>query len=200
MIAFNGGQILECKSGKMMFQCGLEPSALRHLQSLSHRSGCTLMTYLDGGVVTEDAQNPYVQYAASINRLTVRQVSNLPQTVNSLVPKCIIAGPPDELDLIPTDSRFVRSEPFFLEIMPEGIDKGSALSWLLRYIGLDASVVTAFGDSYNDATMLAMAGTSVAMANARPEIRQLADFVTSDNDSDGIAQFLLAHPSRSLSL
>ena len=47
-----------------------------------------------------------------------------------------------------------------------------------------------FGDSYNDATMLQIAGVGVAMGNGVPEIRALADYVTGSNDEDGIADAL----------
>lgn len=48
----------------------------------------------------------------------------------------------------------------------------------------------AFGDGYNDLSMLRLAGIGVAMANAAPEVRAEADFVTLSNDEDGIAHYL----------
>ena len=190
LVAFNGAQILDLRSGHTLFQTGLSPAALPHLCALSRRPGCTLLTYLGDKVVTEDAQNPYVQYAARINRMSVLQAPDLAQAATGPVPKCIIAGEPAALDQITPEDGFVRSEPFFLEVMPPGVDKGTALSRLLRHLGADASCLTAFGDSYNDASMLALAGTSVAMQNARPEIRAMASHVTLSNDHDGIAHFL----------
>lgn len=45
----------------------------------------------------------------------------------------------------------------------------------------------AFGDGYNDLSMLHLAGMGVAMANAAPEVRADADAVTLSNDADGVA-------------
>lgn len=46
----------------------------------------------------------------------------------------------------------------------------------------------AIGDERNDLAMFAFAGTSVAMGNGNDLAKQAADYVTSSNDEDGIAQ------------
>lgn len=83
-----------------------------------------------------------------------------------------------------------RSEPFFLEIVPMGIDKAKGLSILLNKIGLKREELMAFGDGYNDIPMLQFAGMGVAMDNAADEIKKAADKVAPNNDDDGIAVFL----------
>jgi len=52
--------------------------------------------------------------------------------------------------------------------------------------------VVAVGDNYNDREMLQAAGLGVAMANAEPEIRAVADRIIPSNDEDGIAALLAA--------
>jgi hydroxymethylpyrimidine pyrophosphatase-like HAD family hydrolase len=47
--------------------------------------------------------------------------------------------------------------------------------------------VVAFGDMPNDLPMLAWAGHAVAVANAHPDVRQMADEITASNDDDGVA-------------
>lgn len=54
----------------------------------------------------------------------------------------------------------------------------------------------AFGDGYNDLSMLRYAGCGVAMANAAPEVRAEADYVTLSNEEDGIAHFLYKKMSK----
>ncbi len=198
VIAFNGAQVVECATGNMLFQSNLPHEVLPHLHRLSQRPSCTLMTYSDDVVLAEDIENKCVQYAANINRLTMRQTENIPAALTSDVPKCIIAGEPSELDKVERETigelshsvTITRSEPFFLEIMPMGIDKGAALARLRDLPALRSRQLIAFGDSYNDTTMLALADISVAMQNARPEIRQMAHYTTASNDDDGIATFL----------
>lgn len=80
-----------------------------------------------------------------------------------------------------------RSAPFFIELVPKGIDKAQSLRRLLGHINLTPADMIAFGDGYNDLSMLHLAGMGVAMANAAPEVRADADTVTLSNDADGVA-------------
>ena len=80
-----------------------------------------------------------------------------------------------------------RSEPFFLEILPRGIDKAQSLARLLEILGLDKERMIACGDGYNDLTMIKFAGLGVAMENAVLPVRKAADYITMSNNDDGIA-------------
>ncbi|MDQ3615392.1 MAG: Cof-type HAD-IIB family hydrolase [Actinomycetota bacterium] len=77
-----------------------------------------------------------------------------------------------------------------VEISAEGVSKASTLQLLCDEKGLDASEVVAFGDMPNDLLMLGWAGTSYAMANAHPSVRDLADHVAPSNENDGVAAVL----------
>ena len=56
--------------------------------------------------------------------------------------------------------------------------------------GISAEDVIAFGDMPNDLPMLLWAGHAVAVANAHPEVLEVADEVTLSNDDDGVAEVL----------
>lgn len=79
-----------------------------------------------------------------------------------------------------------RSEPFFLEIMPQKIDKANSLQKLLNSIGLTANSMICCGDGFNDVSMIEYAGLGVAMENAQPIVKEHADFITHSNDDDGV--------------
>ena len=74
--------------------------------------------------------------------------------------------------------------------MPKGIDKAQSLLRLLDRVNLTPADMIAFGDGYNDLSMLRLAGMGVAMANAAPEVRADADYVTLSNEEDGVAAAL----------
>lgn len=82
------------------------------------------------------------------------------------------------------------SHPGFLEITRSGVDKGWAVARYCRARGIAAAQVLAIGDGPNDLPLFAFAGTAVAPANARSEVRSAATMVTSDNDHDGVAEAL----------
>ena len=76
----------------------------------------------------------------------------------------------------------------FLEIMPSGYDKSSAIDALAKLFDVNLEQIMALGDDYNDVPMLRRAGCSVAMANAVPEAKAAARFITDTNNNDGVAK------------
>ena len=76
------------------------------------------------------------------------------------------------------------------EALAPGGAKGCALQRLTERLGFTAEEVMAIGDNNNDLDMLRFAGTAVAMANATPEARAAAHFVTTANTADGVAHAL----------
>lgn len=77
-----------------------------------------------------------------------------------------------------------------VEIGPTGVDKAAGLQWLCDHLGIDSTDVMVFGDNTNDHTMLEWAGRGVAMGNAAPRTKALADYVALPNDEDGVAVFI----------
>lgn len=79
------------------------------------------------------------------------------------------------------------SKPFFLEFMNLEVDKGKSILRLGKMLGIDAEEIIAIGDSYNDITMIQAAGLGVAMGNAVEAVKEIANYVTEDNEHDGVA-------------
>ena len=75
-----------------------------------------------------------------------------------------------------------------LELMPAGVNKGTAVAAMAQKLGLDAGQVMAIGDYDNDVPMLAYAGVGVAMGNASPAARSAASFTTLSNAQHGVAE------------
>ncbi|KKF42085.1 Cof-type HAD-IIB family hydrolase [Streptococcus uberis] len=73
-----------------------------------------------------------------------------------------------------------------VDVMRKGINKGSAMRFLLDRWGLEANQLMAFGDSDNDLEMLALTEHSYAMMNANDKVKKQATFLTSSNDENGV--------------
>ena len=86
----------------------------------------------------------------------------------------------------------VQSDPCNLEVVSRKAGKGNALLYLADSIGLSREETIAVGDSYNDKTMLEVAGLSLAMENAMPEMKMISDEVICNNDSH-CAKYVLDH-------
>lgn len=84
-----------------------------------------------------------------------------------------------------------------IEIMSGSIDKGVGLAEVAQLRGADRSHTIAAGDMPNDLPMLAWSGTSYAVANAHPRVRELADHIIPGNDADGVGLLLRSLLARS---
>ena len=122
-------------------------------------------------------------------------VPNFLDVINFPVPKCLIVGNPEPLAALEKKMKkdlegkmnVFRSEPFFLELVPNGIDKARSLSVLLEELGMTREEMIAVGDGFNDLSMIQYAGLGVAMANAQEVVRQAAGYITLSNEEDGVA-------------
>ncbi|MEB8330461.1 Cof-type HAD-IIB family hydrolase [Flavobacteriaceae bacterium KMM 6897] len=85
-----------------------------------------------------------------------------------------------------------RSNETLIELSPKSVSKLSAIQLLLRE-GETLQDVIAFGDNYNDMEMLQHVGYGVAVANAREELKQIANNITLKNTEDGVAHFIKQH-------
>ena len=85
-----------------------------------------------------------------------------------------------------------RSKPTYIEIAPKQISKLSAIKLLINqnFSNLSIKQCLAFGDNYNDIEMLNGVGYSVAVNNAKPEVKKIAQHITLDAKQHGVAHFL----------
>lgn len=195
ILSYNGGEIIDWSNGEMLYKQLLPDEVIPILYEASVASGYPILTYEGIHILTEDPLNEYVRHEAFINKMKVRRVMNFLKETPRPLPKCLIVGEAD--GLMATEAELslrlqgiisvYRSEPFFLELVPQGIDKARSLKALLAHLGLDRSQMVCMGDGYNDQSMIELASMGVAMANAQEPVRKVADYVTLSNDEDGVA-------------
>lgn len=87
-------------------------------------------------------------------------------------------------------ARTVFSEECFLEILPLGVSKGTALKFILDQAGISPQQVVAMGDAFNDLEMLLLAGVGVAVDNAHPGLKEVADAVVCNNNDHAVRECL----------
>ena len=85
---------------------------------------------------------------------------------------------------------FALAETTALESSPKGVSKASGLIELCEFLKIDIAETVAVGDAPNDIEVLQTAGIAAVMGNADDEIKKIADFVTDDNDHDGIVKVI----------
>lgn len=95
----------------------------------------------------------------------------------------------DAVDARPELCR-ASSIPVNVEITDVRATKGTALLWLCEHLGVAVADTVAFGDSGNDLPMIEVAGDGVAMGNAAPEVKAVADHVAPSCGEAGVARYL----------
>ena len=84
-------------------------------------------------------------------------------------------------------------EYYYTEVSSQNVDKWSAILKLIEKLDIQPEEVIAIGDNVNDQTMLENAGLGIAMGNSAPYIKEMADEVTLDNNSNGVAVSIEKH-------
>jgi len=137
----------------------------------------------------------YTEYLASIGSQSFSKFEELRERegleifkffVSTLIPskKAEIES---HLKTLQGPMNFTSSAVYNIEIMSDSGHKGTGLREMAKHFGIPMENTVAIGDNFNDVPMLEVAGLSVAMGNAEPEVKALCDVVTRGNDEDGVA-------------
>ncbi len=198
ILAFNGGVIIDCSTAKSVHSNVLPMELIAPLYEASKLYDTVILSYDGAEIITEDSTNKYVGVESHLNKMAVREVADFLEVITSPVPKCLAVGEPENVIRLEGElsqaygevMSIYRSEPFFLELVPLGIDKAQSLKVLLDVVGASREEMVAFGDGYNDLSMIEFAGVGVAMSNAQDVVKESADVVTLSNDEDGVAEYI----------
>ncbi len=200
MLSFNGARITCCSTGEIVYDRALPPSVIRPVfETVRSYPDVDIVTYAGPEILSGIRPNQYTEKEAAINRMTVRLVDDFPAALTFPVNKMLVPGDPATLDVLMEHLKkqyhgllnIYKSEPYFLEIMPQNIDKAYSLGKLLDTLRLNADQMICCGDGFNDLSMIEYAGLGVAMANAQPVVKEAADFITYSTDEAGVLHVLL---------
>lgn len=102
---------------------------------------------------------------------------------------------PDKMDRFRSEFEglldFVDRKGGFFEIMPKGYSKASAVDFVAKVLNIPIEETVAIGDSSNDIPMIERTHIGIAMGNATEDIKNIADYVTTDIHENGIENALL---------
>lgn len=199
LLSFNGGRIINCKTGEIVYQRILPKNVLPQLFQYALTHDCGLVTYLGDEIVAGTRIDSYMEIESRINHMPMRQVNSFVDLVSEYdLNKCLMTAPPEQAEIYEKElnERFgdilsiYRSAEFFIEIMPKNVDKATSLEHMLSSVGMTKEDAICCGDGFNDISMISFAGVGVAMANAQPVVKEAADFITDSNDEDGIVKVI----------
>lgn len=198
VLSFNGGIVMSYKDGRTIFENMIPMEYYAEICDIAKECNVNIISYENYNVVTEKKDDKYVDIECKINGIDCKEVKSLKDYLTFPVPKFIMLGDGDYLAEVEKKVQakigdkldVYRSEPFFLEILPKGVNKADSLNKLLSHLNLKREELMAFGDGFNDISMIEFAGMGVAMSNGNDVIKEKADYIAPSNDEDGIAYVL----------
>lgn len=194
ILPFNGAKIIDCKSGQVVYEKTLPAETIPTLYATAKEYKAGIISYDGDVVISGNGVDDYISLEARINGLPIKEVEDFVAYLNYPVNKCLMTAEHEVLEKIRQGLKkkynallsIYFSEPFFLEIMPQNVDKAKSLLKLLSMLGISSEEMICCGDGFNDISMIEVAGLGVAMENAQEIVKQAADYVTLSNDEDGI--------------
>lgn len=195
IICYNGGLIMDCKDEKVLFSRDLPHEYIPEICEGIKGLDITVNTYTADEIIAANSRNKYTDIEPGIVGMNLHFVDDFVSFVNFPINKCLLTGDPETIAKLEPIYRekfkdrldVFKSEAFFLELVPKGINKGEAITKLAQINNVDISQTMSFGDGFNDVELVKTAGMGIAMANACPEVLRSADYVTLSNDMDGVA-------------
>ncbi len=197
--SFNGSQIYHLTKKEMLHSVKLSVDIIAKIRDLAKEMGVHLQSYSDTHVLTESINKNvtfYCEYVKNDYELLPDLATEGRETYK------LLAVDLDNRQLLDAFRMKVEelcvgkvqcffSNDWFLEILPYGTTKGTALKFVCDYAGIDIKYSYAFADAENDLPMLEAAAYPTVLLNGIPAAKSAARFITfTDNNHEGLAPFL----------
>jgi Cof subfamily protein (haloacid dehalogenase superfamily) len=196
-ILYNGGQVLDFTADRILYERRLpREAALAALAVIRRATEVQPLLYIRDRVYAE-RHNPRLDAYAVDDGLTYDVGPPFETLLRDEPHKILAIGSRERIQLLQQDVRAARlpvhdvqSEPEYLEILPPGISKGTAMDAMLAALGVSAKEVVAVGDNWNDLEMIEGAGLGVAMGHAPQGVRERADYVCGTAEQEGVREVI----------
>ena len=199
--AFNGGLIYDPVSDEKLKYDTLPTDVVRHLFDEAYKMGLHIHTYIDDHVVSEKDTKELEFYTKRI-KMPPLVVDDFASATNGIQPKIILISLDDKERLIAYREAVkdyaeemglysTFSDIRLLEYANPLANKGEAIRFMCKHLGVDIKDTVAAGDEENDLPMIEAAGTGVCMKNGVDGLKAVADYITKHtNNEGGIAEII----------
>ena len=198
VIASSGAQIYDYKQKEMLYSNEIDKETISKIWDYCNKKeiGIIIKTlrgkYINKFLIGKDKENSIlITSKKELNNIETSQIilisSNLElmlKTKKYLSKKNLLINKYSDSLLEKENSRYI------LDINNQNVSKGIAIKILLKKLGLKKEESLCIGDYYNDLSMFRECSYKVAMLNACDEIKKEANYITTSNNKNGVAEFL----------
>ena len=193
--AFNGSCIVDPKLNPIE-QHLISESAAKRAIDLLDEFGAEIWLFTSDRWLARDGNGAYVPFEKRAIRADPALVDDFTPYLASA---CKIVGASADAaglqrceaamqEALGPQATAVRSQSYYLDITPPGVNKGTFVQEIARRLGISTAAVATIGDMRNDLAMFQVSGTSFAMGNATDDVKRQATHVTASNEEDGFAK------------
>ena len=207
LVSFNGGLIYDCESQEAILTRYIPVEEVKAIMDAAHACGMHAHTY-SGDLVVSEYETEQLKTYCHLMQMDYVVVKDIREYYGQFIN--VVVKPPIKVNIItPFDHSSLESfraemrkttagklfdvfsKPEMLEFSHMKSNKGDAVRFMADFYKVPMADTIAVGDEENDCPMIEAAGVGVAMANASPVVRNVADYVTErDNNHSGIAEVI----------
>ena len=192
---FNGGMFVRPDMSVIATE-RLDPVIARQAVDLLLARGLDAWVYAGNDWLVRDPSAPHVAREEWTVKFPPRVVAEFGDALERAVK---IVGVSDDYDLVARvghdmqqavagRASATRSQPYYLDVTHPLANKGNVVRTLSRRLQIPPAEIVTIGDMPNDVLMFRESGLSIAMGNARPEVKDEAHFVTDGYNNEGFAK------------
>lgn len=201
VITYNGAMIKDPAQNKVIYHCPLDNDLAKDVLMYAKEIGHYSQIYLDDVLYCEELGPETEIYGSQTGNFAIPLHKPLYECLTVPTTKIIIIMPKEKVQQLLPEVRkryegkllVTVSKPEYMEFLNPAAGKDRALAFLAEQYNIKPEEIMAFGDALNDISMLQYAGRGVAVANAKEEVKQIADDICPSNEEDGVAQYLQEH-------
>ncbi|GAA0733473.1 Cof-type HAD-IIB family hydrolase [Clostridium oceanicum] len=198
LVSFNGGMVQNTTSTRIIFKNYMKlKEDVCPLYELSKKLDLDLIAFTSNKCLTPKITE-YSKVDAKLNNTELEVFDFNANSDDPSIIKLMFVGDKEKIDAavekMPENFKkkytIMRSAPIYLEFSNDKVNKGSGLKHLSEELGVKSEEIISIGDAGNDIHMVKYAGLGVAMGNAFPELKKIANYTTKTNEENGVAHVI----------
>jgi Cof subfamily protein (haloacid dehalogenase superfamily) len=200
VVCYQGAAVVDPRDGTFLLHEPLPLDVARRAIAALDELGHPPNVYVDDELFVAE-ETEYSKAYASFQHLPVTEVGDLLAWLDRPPTKLVAVGDPDALPALRLelharlgDRAFLTTSlPYLLEVGNPAVSKGSGLAYVRDRLGLSSDGIVAFGDGENDVELLEEAAFGLAVGDAHPRLRAVADAECAGPEDEGVAAVIEAY-------
>ena len=197
LVSSNGAEIFDIKNQRILENTFIEKNDIYFLIEYAKKHHLRFILTTDNiEYVTKDIRNSNQRiididnYKQQLSNIDIKQCMFIDKNQSEIEKAKEYVMSSNTLNIVNEIKTEDSYEEKWFSIGSKNSSKGNALKYLADFLNIPIKNSIAIGDDRNDISMFQASGFSVAMGNSDSKIKSLADYVTTSNNSDGVAKFL----------